>query len=114
MQTVLETKAYQAAAEKLLNEDDRDQIAIALAHNPTAGTLIPGGNGIRKLRVALEGRGKRGGARVIYYYHDENVPLFLLYLYAKNEREDLTAAELAVWADGIASFKRSLKRKSLS
>ena len=114
MRTVIETKAYTAVADKLLSEDERARIAVTLAHHPTAGTVIPGGNGIRKLRVALEGRGKRGGARVIYYYHDEDVPLFLLHLFAKNEREDLTAAELAAWADSVANFKRIVRRKSLS
>src|ERR1035437_8607549 len=61
-----------------------------LADNPTAGDLIPGTGGVRKLRWALEGRGKRGGARVVYFYHDPDVPIFALTAYAKNERADLS------------------------
>src|SRR4029079_18035830 len=61
-----------------------------LARNPTAGDLIPGTGGVRKLRWGLEGRGKRGGARVIYFYHGVVMPLFLLSAYAKNERADLS------------------------
>ena len=61
-----------------------------LAYHPTAGDLIPGTGGVRKLRWGLEGRGKRGGARVVYFYHDPDVPIFVLTAYAKNERADLS------------------------
>ncbi len=61
-----------------------------LAHNPTAGELVPGTGGVRKLRWAIEGRGKRGGARVIYFYHHADIPLFALTAYPKNERADLS------------------------
>jgi len=64
-----------------------------LARNPLAGDLIPGTGGVRKVRWALEGRGKRGGARIIYYFHNPRVPLFALAMYAKNERADLSAAD---------------------
>jgi hypothetical protein len=60
-----------------------------LAYNPTSGDLIPGTGGVRKLRWGLEGRGKRGGARVVYFHHDAGMPLFALTAYAKNERADL-------------------------
>jgi hypothetical protein len=59
----------------------------------TAGDLIQGTGGVRKLRWGLEGRGKRGGARVIYFYYNADLPLFLLAAYAKNVRSDLSAAE---------------------
>lgn len=64
-----------------------------LAYNPTAGDLIQGSGGVRKLRWGVEGRGKRGGARVIYFYCNADLPLFLLAAYAKNVRSDLSAAE---------------------
>jgi hypothetical protein len=59
-------------------------------HNPAVGELVPGTGGVRKLRWGLEGRGKRGGARVIYFYHSADIPLFALTAYAKNERADLS------------------------
>jgi hypothetical protein len=61
-----------------------------LPNNPLAGDVIPGTGGVRKLRWGLEGRGKRGGARVIYFHHDAGLPLFLLMAFAKNERTDLS------------------------
>jgi hypothetical protein len=64
-----------------------------LARNPLSGDLIPGTGGVRKLRWALEGRGKRGGARVVYYYHNDAMPIFALTAYAKNERADISQAD---------------------
>ena len=64
-----------------------------LAANPDAGEIIPGTGGGRKLRWGVKGRGKRGGVRVIYYYHNELLPLFLLNVFAKNEKANLTHAE---------------------
>lgn len=55
--------------------------------------MIAGTGGVRKLRWALQGRGKSGGARVIYYYHDASLPLYLLTAYAKNEQASLSHAE---------------------
>ena len=60
---------------------------------PTAGDLIPGTGGVRKLRWVLEGRGKRGGARIIHFFHNTRLPLFLLTAFAKNERTDLSQAD---------------------
>ncbi len=62
-------------------------------YNPAAGDLISGTGGVRKLRWGLEVGVKRGGARVIYFYHDTDVPLFALTAYAKNERSDLSQAD---------------------
>jgi hypothetical protein len=64
-----------------------------LARNPSAGDLIPGTGGVRKVRWAVGGRAKRGGARVVYYFHSARLPLLALDAYAKNERADLSPAE---------------------
>jgi hypothetical protein len=91
--TVVETPEYLKAARNLFDEDGRDLLVNMLAYQPTAGDLIVGAGGLRKLRWAMPGRGKRGGARVIYFFHSANAPVFLLTAYAKNERADLTQAE---------------------
>lgn len=73
-----------------MTEEDRSELIDYLARNPTAGDVVPGAGGIRKLRWRLEGRGKRGGARVVYFFHSTHVPLFALTAFAKNERLDLS------------------------
>ena len=88
--TVVETPEFLSATRKLLNDDERAQLVDFLAMNPDAGDLIAGTGGVRKVRWALPGRGKRGGARVIYFYHDTGMPLFALTAYAKNERSDVS------------------------
>ena len=87
--TVVETPEFLSATGKLLTDEERAVLVDYLAHNPTAGDLIRGTGGVRKLRWGLEGRGKRG-ARVIYFYHSADIPLFALTAYAKNERADLS------------------------
>lgn len=88
--SVVETPEFLSATRKLMSDDERALLVDYLAHNPTAGDLVQGAGGIRKVRWALEGRGKRGGARVVYFYHDADMPLFALTAYAKNERADLS------------------------
>ena len=88
--TVVETPEFLAATRKLLADDERTALVDYLAHNPDAGDLIQGTGGLRKLRWAIEGRGKRGGARVIYFFHNTEFPLFALTAYAKNEKGDLS------------------------
>jgi hypothetical protein len=88
--TVVETDEFLSLARKMMDENEREELVDYLAYHPSAGVVIPGSGGVRKLRWALEGRGKRGGARVIYFFHDMEMPLLLLEIYAKNEREDLT------------------------
>jgi hypothetical protein len=83
---------FLAATRKLMDDEERAGLVNYLAYHPMAGVMVPGSGGVRKLRWGLEGRGKRGGARVIYFYHDVDMPLFLLEAYAKNERENLSQA----------------------
>jgi hypothetical protein len=90
--TVVEVEEFLAATRKLMDDEERIELVNYLAYHPTAGVIVPGSGGVRKLRWGLEGRGKRGGARVIYFYHDVDMPLFLLEAYAKNERQNLSQA----------------------
>lgn len=108
--TVVETPEFLSATRKLMSDEERTVLVDYLAYNPTAGDLIPGTGGIRKLRWGLEGRGKRGGARVVYFHHDADMPLFALTAYAKNERADLSQKDRndfkRLTAILVASFKR--------
>jgi hypothetical protein len=92
--TVVETHEFLAAMKKLMDDEERAKLVSYLAYNPTAGDVIPGTGGVRKMRWGLEGRGKRGGARVIYFFHDMDMPLYVFTAYAKNERENLEHAEI--------------------
>jgi hypothetical protein len=91
--TVVETPQFIAQADKLLTTAERDELISYLAANPMAGDLVPGAGGIRKLRWALAGRGKRGGARVIHFFHNLELPVFALTMFAKNERVDISQQE---------------------
>lgn len=88
--TVVETPEFIAKAKRLMTDGEREELIGYLARDPIAGVLVPGAGGVRKIRWRLEGRGKRGGARIIYFFHSTNVPLFLLAAFAKNERADLS------------------------
>jgi hypothetical protein len=90
---IVETKAFTARIDDLLEDDEYRALQFELVLRPTAGSIIPGTGGLRKLRWALAGRGKRGGARVIYFWHPESARILMLFAYAKNERDDLTPAQ---------------------
>lgn len=92
-QTVVETQAYLKDAQAFFNEEERAAIAAYIARNPVSGDVMPETGGIRKLRWGVRGRGKRGGVRVIYYFHNETIPVFLLSVFAKNETANLSKAE---------------------
>lgn len=93
MHTVVETPPYLADAERLFSAEERETIVDIVSAEPRSGVVIPGTGGVRKLRVAASGRGKRGGARVIYLFGGDDMPVFLLALFAKNEKSDLSQAE---------------------
>jgi hypothetical protein len=90
--TVCETPDFQRRAQKVWTDAEREEFIDYVAANPLAGDVMEGTGGTRKIRWGREGSGKRGGVRVIYYFYDETVPLFLLTMFAKNEASDLSAA----------------------
>ena len=87
------TPLFLASARGLLDDEALRQVEITLLVEPRAGDVIPGAGGIRKVRAALPGRGKRGGARLVYLYIEVRGTVYLLLAYAKNEQVDLSAAE---------------------
>ena len=93
MQTVVELPEFIRRVEKLLGESERQSLITFVAEFPVSGVLIRGTGGIRKLRWARKGSGKSGGVRVIYYYHDERIPLYLLTVFGKGEKSNLSQSE---------------------
>jgi hypothetical protein len=91
--TVIETDSFLAAAMRLMSEQERAKVVDMVAANPEGGVLVRGTGGLRKLRIPLKGRGKRGGGRVIYWYHSEGYPAALLTVFAKSEAPDLTVTQ---------------------
>ena len=111
MQTVAETPTFTRQADKLFSEEERHTLIDRLAEDPLAGDEIPGTGGVRKLRFAALGRGKRGGARVIYFYGGDRMPVYALLAYTKSARTDLSPAEKRAVAGVVAAIKRAGKEK---
>jgi hypothetical protein len=110
--TIAETPAFSQRASSILAEEEIDELTEYLGRNPEAGVIIPKSGGIRKLRWAASGRGKSGGARVIYYYHNVDAPLLLIAIFAKNQKSNLDARELKAaqqLAESIAKEARNRK-----
>jgi hypothetical protein len=104
VQVVVETPPYLADANRLFTTEERAAIVDQVAIDPRCGLVIPGSGGIRKLRFGFGGRGKRGGARVVYLFGGDDVPVFLLAAFAKNEKADLTAAQRAALSKQVTKM----------
>ena len=111
MQTVAETPTFSRQADKLFSDDERRELIDYLAENPLAGDEIQGTGGVRKLRFGALGRGKRGGARVIYFYGGEDIPVYALLAYAKSAKTDLTPAERRTVAALAAAIRAAGKER---
>lgn len=111
--SVVETPEFLSATRKLMSDEERILLVDYLAYNPTAGDLIQGTGGVRKLRWGLEGRGKRGGARVIYFHHDAGMPLFALTAFAKNERADLSQKDRNDFRQLTTLLVETFKRRTI-
>ena len=104
--TVVETPHFNSLANKHLTEAERQALASTLAHDATQGDRLVQGSGIRKLRFARGGRGKSGGIQVVYFYHSPRMPLFLLTLFAKNERDNLKSSEVRILGEAAKALAR--------
>jgi len=113
MQTVVETRHFVARAGKLLSENERDELIDFLATHPLRGDVLAGTGGIRKVRFARTGRGKSGGVRVIYYYYSAERPIYLLEIFGRNEKANLTMAERNALAKVVAEIKQQLQRTKI-
>jgi hypothetical protein len=86
---IVELSSFSKRAAKILDKEEVDALRAYLLQHPDKGDVIPGTGGVRKLRWAASGRGKRGGARVIYFYHVVGTKIYLMACYTKNEQDDI-------------------------
>ncbi len=107
----METPSYLADAERLFSPDERAAVVDRLAADPRCGVVIPGSGGIRKVRFGFGGRGKSGGARIIYLFSGENLPVFVLAVFAKNEKANLSPTERNALAKMVADMIESYRRQ---
>ena len=110
---ICEFESFTSDADRIFSPDELEELRCELAYNPESGSKIPGTGGIRKLRFGVEkkGKGKRGGSRVIYYYHSVNMPLALLAVYEKGERIDLTADDKKILKILVGEYVKTHKRR---
>ena len=111
MNTIAETKNFSQQAAKFLTENEYNALKTFLAWHPEAGVIVRGTGGVRKLRWNRPGMGKSGGVRVIYYFHNETIPLLLIDLYAKNEKENLSKEERNLLAKIVDVYINTYGRK---
>ncbi|CAN5863446.1 type II toxin-antitoxin system RelE/ParE family toxin [soil metagenome] len=105
-----ESERFVKRAEKLLGAEMVSELQLYLCRFAEDGVIIPASGGIRKLRWAASGRGKRGGARIIYYFANAAGRIFLLDIYAKNEKENLTADDIKDLKEAVEFWLEELKR----
>lgn len=94
MTVIIETSVFTRQVQEVLSENEYRLLQIALLQNPECGDLIPHSGGLRKKRWSANGKGKRGGSRTIYYWAALKDQILLLVIYCKNEKDDLTQAQL--------------------
>jgi len=107
--TIAETAPFQRKIAALLSDEEKADLIAYLAEHPSAGVLIQGTGVIRKLRWARRGGGKSGGIRVIYYFYSDLMPLYLLAVFGKNEKANISAEEkqqLAKAVNELVAFWR--------
>ena len=107
---LIETSTFTRQITALLSDEEYGAFQSRLAANPGLGALIKGGGGIRKIRVAVGARGKRGGARVIYYWAVHKDLILLIYAYPKNVAADLTPKQVSQFAKFVKKEFGSEKR----
>ena len=110
-QTIVELHAFVKASSVIWSEKEKAAFIFFIGCCPLAGVVIPGCNGLRKVRWSIGESGKRGGARVVYYFYDENHPIFLMSIYSKNERIDLTNEQKIILSKLIEIIKKGFQQK---
>jgi hypothetical protein len=90
---IVETPIFTKLINETMSDDEYKELQEALVIKPDLGVLIKSSGGLRKVRWSVDGRGKRGGVRIIYYWMTENEQLYMMYIFPKNTQENLTDAQ---------------------
>ena len=105
------TRTYERTIRKLLSEEARKEMETAIVAAPDAAPVIRGTAGIRKLRWAGSGRGKRGGIRVIYFWHAVPEAIYMLTAYAKGRQDDITATDKKALSRLVSTIKQARRER---
>ncbi len=98
---IIETPIFTKKIKNVLSDNEYRKLQWVLVVNPEAGVVIPGSGGLRKLRWAIPGGGKRGGLRIIYYWYSQDQRIYMLLPYKKSGQEDLTKEQMRVLAEYV-------------
>lgn len=110
-QTVAETPVFSEDIDALLSHAEREAVVASIAADPGGRDLIPGAGGLRKRRIALPGRGKSGGARVITLYLRERFPVYAVFVYAKNERANLSPKQTRILVQLVSDIRAQAQKR---
>jgi len=98
---IIETPIFTKKIKNVLSDNEYRKLQWVLVVNPEAGVVIPGSGGLRKLRWAIPGGGKRGGLRIIYYWYSQDQRIYMLLPYKKSGQEDLTNEQIKILAEYV-------------
>jgi len=112
MQSVIETESYlRAAKDAKMKPEEMAEAVDAIAANPKIGVLMQGTGGVRKVRLSGRGKGKSGGYRIVYFYGGGDIPVFLLTVFGKGEKDNLTQGERNALRSLTGSLRESLSAR---
>ncbi len=97
----VETIVFMKQVQEAITDEEYGLLQLELINRPSSGNLIPGGKGVRKLRWALEGKGKSGGIRILYYLYLSKHQIYMLYLFKKSEQANFKGKQLAALAEYV-------------
>jgi hypothetical protein len=109
---IVETDGFAKDARKIFTEEELGALHQHLGTFRELGNVISGSGGLRKVRWSAQGKGKRSGARVIYYYGGDHMPLFMIAIYTKSEKSDMTRAELKMATKLINALRQQYRPRN--